>query len=55
MSANEHRPEYLAHLRETAGLPVLRCPNCGAYEAHWVPSSLEGIGHFICQEEGDAA
>lgn len=45
--------EIAAERRAEAGLPVLRCPECGELGAHWVADRLDEYGlivpgHFIC-------
>ena len=44
--------EFEAERRIEAGLPVLRCPNCGRFAAHWVSERIEDDkytqGYFTC-------
>lgn len=59
MSASKWRRELDAKAREEAGLPVLRCPSCGEFAAHWQPDTLDDYGliipgYFTC-EGGDGS
>lgn len=31
-------------------MPKTKCPNCGKYEAHFVPPSMGDSGFFICRK-----
>jgi hypothetical protein len=47
--------ELAIERREAAGLPVLRCPNCGEFAAHWEPQSVEAPGRYVCEALADSA